>query len=252
MKSQLPESGIYVGHVQHQRFHPRQHAFKYRLFMLLLKLENLGNILQEIPLLDGRFPWFIRFQRSDYHGDLQINLDQAVRDTVEHFSGRRPTGTIYMLTHLRYFNYCFNPITLYYIYQPDGQGLDTMLVDVTNIPWMERYSYILPSDQNPRQGDLYHYKTEKKFHVSPFMDMDHMYEFRLSEPGQTLSVHINSFKDNIKYFDATLILKKRELTTPNLIHAAWQYPFMTGKVAAAIYWQALKIWVKRIPYYNHP
>jgi DUF1365 family protein len=252
MTSHLPDSAIFIGHVQHRRFYPRHHAFKYRLFMLFLELGKLGTILEDIPLLDGRFPWFIRFKRSDYHGDPQVNLDQAVRDTIEHFAGRRPTGAIYMLTHLRYFNYCFNPITLYYAYQPDGSGLDTILADVTNTPWKERCSYILPVDQNSHQGDVYHFKAGKKLHVSPFMDMDHNYEFRLSEPGRTLSVHINSFRDDIKYFDATLNLEKRKLTTTALIRTALHYPFMTGKVTAAIHWQALRIWMKRIPYYKHP
>jgi len=244
-------SSIYCGHIGHQRRSPALNEFRYSIFFLYLDLAELDRVFA------GRWLWSVErhtwcsFRRRDHLRPQTVNLDQAVRDEVERQLGRRPAGPIRLLTHLRYLGYCFNPISVYYCHSSDG-SLEAILTEVHNTPWGEEYLRALDTGQNQRDGDWHVYHLDKEFHVSPFMPMDIRYEWRFTEPGANLAVRMENEREGQRLFAVRLDLERRPLTGATLAKALLTWPFMTGKVIAAIYWQALCLKLKRVPFCPHP
>jgi DUF1365 family protein len=240
-------SYLYVGQVRHRRFQPRPHAFRYRLFMIYLDLAELDTVFQYRWLWSTRRPALAWFRRRDHFGDPTLPLDHCVRDLVEQRCGRRPTGPIRLLTQLRYLGYCFNPISIYYCFEASGQRVETVVAEVTNTPWGERHCYVL--DQ---VGDRRPQSFAKAMHVSPFLPMGLEYVWRSNLPGEHLGVHLDVLQQGTKLLDATLGLRRQPLTGATLAGTLRRFPWMTLKVAVAIHWQAVRLWLKRIPFFDHP
>jgi len=242
-------SALYRGWVRHRRLEPVPHAFRSRLFMMYLDLAELPR------LFDGRWLWSARrfapawFRRADYLGDPATPLADAVRDRVAERIGLRPGGPVRMLTHLRYFGYCFNPVTFYYCFDEADTRVQAIVAEITNTPWKERHAYVLACRGDARRQS---FGLRKEFHVSPFMDMDHRYRWSFVAPGTSLVVHMESFEDGAKLFDATLSLRREPITGASLARALLRHPFMTASVTAGIHWQALRLWLKRCPSHVHP
>ena len=248
-------SAIYHGWLEHRRHRPRSHAFRYRLFMMYLDLGELDRVFA------GRWCWsttrraLARFDRRDHLGDPAEPLDESVRRLVAARTGSRPTGPIRLLTHLRYFGYCFNPVSFYYCFDAADRSIETVVAEVNNTPWGERCCYVLPA--GGAGANLLRSRSAKLMHVSPFNPMDLDYDWRLSRPTQRLAVHMalrqsNAPVDAPVQFDATLALRRVPLTGRALAGALLRFPFMTARVMAAIHWQALRLWLKRVPVHNHP
>jgi DUF1365 family protein len=234
-------SAIYEGTIRHRRFAVREHEFRYRIAMAYIDLDELPT------LLDGRLtrrrPGLVRFRRADYLGDPNTPLDQAVRSLVEQRLGHAPQGPIRLLTQLRSFGHCFNPVSFYYCFAPDGETLEAIVAEVTNTPWGERHAYVLEAgDPIPRGG------FDKALHVSPFMAMDQRYTWRAPAPGPTLSVQIESTQNSHKAFDATLGLERRPLTRRSLT----RHPAATVRMLALIYGHAVALKLKGVPVQPHP
>jgi len=213
-------SAIYEGWVRHRRMEPVEHEFRYRLFMAYLDLDELPELLDGVPLWSARRPAPARFRRRDY---LDIEHDGPVR----------------LLTHVRTFGHLFNPISLFYCFDRDGERVERVVAEVTNTPWGESHAYEL----EPRESTV-----SKELHVSPFLAMNAEYHVRLTTPSEQLRVHMQSVRDGRVEFDATLALTRRELSPWPLL----RYPFMTARVVAGIYWQAVRLKLKGAPYHPHP
>ncbi len=245
-------SGIYEGWVRHRRHAPRAHAFRYRVAMLYLDLAELETALARHPLWSLERANVASFRREDYMGPRELPLDEAVRRRVQRATGIRPEGPIRLLTHLRYFGYVFNPVSFYYCYSADGLRLQTIVAEITNTPWKERHSYVLPLDRAERSGRARGWRFPKAFHVSPFMAMQREYAWRFTAPGADLFVHMDVLDGETREFDATLTLRRRALDRRGLGRVLLRFPLMTLKIIAAIHWQALRLALKRTPIHDHP
>ena len=232
----MTASALYEGDVLHRRHTVRNHSFRYRVAMAYIDLDELPS------LLDGRLtkrgPGLVRFRRRDYLGDPRTPLADAVRALVHERLGRAPQGPIRLLTTLRTLGHCFNPVSFYYCFAPDGTTLDAVVAEVTNTPWGERHAYVTDG----REGVF-----DKALHVSPFMPMEQRDTWRATTPDDTLTVHIASNDENgDRAFDATLALDRRPLRLRGLA----RLPGL--RTIALIYGHAVALKLKGVPVQPHP
>jgi uncharacterized protein len=264
----MTASAVYEGTVRHRRFEPVEHSFRYRLFLMYLDLGELPEVLDPYPLFSARRAAPARFRREDFLGDSARPLDECARDAVAAATGERPAGPVRLLTGLRYFGHSFNPVSFYYCFDGGGERVDAIVAEVENTPWGERHPYVLARGE--RRGTVLADDLDKAFHVSPLMGMDQTYSFRASEPGESIAVQIESRPretakrhpedaflrsrqiDVPKTFDATLNLRRRELSRGTLTRMFARYPAMSLQVVAKIYAQALRLKLKGAPYHPHP
>lgn len=235
-----PASCIYQGTIRHRRVEPRR-EFEHRIALFYLDLEELPG------LLGGRLvrprPGLLRFRRGDYLGPDGASLIDAVRDTVHAETGRRPGGPIRLLTQLRSFGHYFNPVSFYYCLDGTGESVDAVVAEVTNTPWGERHAYVISG----ANGDM-----AKALHVSPFMTMDHRYRVHAGVPDERLAIHIESTRNDAPAFDATLALRRSELTRGAAARLAARYPFANLRVLALIYGHAVGLKLAGAPLHGHP
>jgi DUF1365 family protein len=246
----MSASAIYAGRVRHRRSSPVEHSFEYRHAMVLLDLDELPGVLDRHPLFSARRAAPARFRREDYLGDPERPLGECVRELVESRTGTRPEGPIRLLTTLRQLGHSFNPVSFFYCYASDREAVETVVAHVTNTPWGESHAYVLRRED---EGTVMRDTMDKVFHVSPFIGMDGRYDWRVTEPGERLSVHIDErAEDGTEVFDATLSLERRELTRGAMTRMLAEFPASSLRVVALIYWNALRLKLKGAPYFRHP
>lgn len=242
---------------------PKAHAFRYRICLMFLDLAELDRVFTKRWLWSINSRNVAEFRRSDFLGDPERDLAECVRDRVETETGRRPTGPVRLLAHLRYLGHCFNPVAFYYCYADDGETLETIVAEITNTPWQERHAYVLPISDATDHASIHRWAFDKAFHVSPFMAMQQRYDWRLGAPGEALRVHMDvldtpatpaSSEENhvARRFDATMVLQRRAIDGSSLARVLWRYPLMTLQVVFAIHWQALRLWLRGNPVHDHP
>lgn len=248
----MTASAVYEGWVRHRRFEPIEHEFRYRLFLMYLDLGELPSVLDPYPLYSARRRAPARFRRADFMGDPRRPLAECARDAVEAETGARPSGPVRLLTGLRYLGHSFNPVSFYYCFDKAGERVEAVVADVENIPWGERYAYVLARGQ--REGPVLSAELDKRLHVSPLMAMGQRYAFRATEPGQRLVVHIESQPNEGegRTFDATLSLRRHELSRGRLAGLLVRHPASSLAVVARIYAQALRLRLKGARYFPHP
>lgn len=244
-------SAVYEGVVTHRRHAPHPHAFSYRMAQLYLDLDEVDEVFRDRWLWSVNRRNLAEWRRSDYLGERGVPLAEAVRACVRQSTGRTPPGPIRLLTHLRYAGLVFNPVSFYYCYEADGATLNCVVAEITNTPWRERRAYVLPVTAAAAAGDGFRWHFDKDFHVSPFMAMARSYDWRLDIPGDDLRVHMKVLDGEKSELDATLALKRQPLNGRALARVLLRYPLMTAQVIGAIHWQALRLWLKGNPVYDH-
>jgi len=251
-------TGIYAGTLRHRRFRPVKHEFAYPVFMAMLDVDRIAEMMRASRLASyNRWNW-AGYDERDHFGDPALPLRERLRADAAAHGVTLPEGRILLLTNLRYLGYCFNPVSFYYVYGQTGQ-LEMMLAEVNNT-FGETCNYWLTAeseqaaaraDAGERRGTTARrYETRKMFHVSPFMDLAPRYTWIFTPPGDSLVAHVNTHTDDGVFFDATLTLERREWNAGEIRRTLAQYPWLTAKVIAAIYWEALRL--KGTPYVPHP
>ncbi len=261
----IPEAGLYTGTLRHRRFRPKKHEFTYKLFMAWLDIDRIAELMAQSPLTSyNRFNW-ASFDERDHFGDPRLSLRERVTLDARAHGVPLPEGPIFLLTHLRYLGYCFNPISFYFCYDRSGR-LDTILAEVNSTfgesrnywLWSKNRQYSANALDSGSSATVLRYRCPKTMHVSPFMEMDLDYEFVLTEPGEKLVAHMNTRqggpvrKSSGPYFDATLALEREPWTAHSLGRVLLRHPWMTVKVIGAIHWQALLLFLKGVPVHTHP
>lgn len=240
-------SAIYTGSVRHRRLEPVKHEFSYRIFMLYLDLEELPELFDHCWFWSARRPALAWMRRKDYLAPDTASLREAVLDLVARRTGEYLNGPVRLLTNLRYFGIRMNPISCYYCFDRQQQ-LRYIVAEVTNTPWRERIHYVIPATPSSSRT---RYRFAKRLHVSPFMPMDLTYHWHSTVPGEQLRVSLQSRRANERLLHATLALERQPATPANLNRMLVTYPWMTARIGLAIYWQALRLALKRVPFHRH-
>ncbi len=245
----IRHSCVYVGSVHHRRRTPVEHSFRYRVFMLYLDLDELDEVFTRRMLWSTKRPALARWRRRDYPGDPEQPLDAWVRDLVAERTGARPAGPVRLLTHCRYVGAGFNPISVYYCFAADGETLQWAVLEVTSTPWRERTHYVLDVRGDAR---VHSGRMPKSLHVSPFLPMSLDYRWRLSRPGASVAVAIDVFDGDDTVLQTGVAMQRRALTGATMARLLLSHPPMSLRVLGGIYWQALRLWRRRVPYHAHP
>ena len=243
------KSRIYEGVIRHRRVSPIEHEFQYKVAMPYLCLDELPEIFSNTRFWSAKGSAPAQFRRSDFFGDPALPLTDEVRRRIREETGTSHSGPIYLLANLRYFGYVMNPIACYYCFNAEETRLEYVVAEVNNTPWNERYSYVLPG---PEEGRWLKTEFDKQLHVSPFNPMAMRYHWRSNTPDRRLVLHMENTTDGESVFDATLSLAAQPMTSANLNKLLLRYPLMTAKVGLAIYWQALRLYLKGLPIHTHP
>lgn len=236
------KSSIYTGSIRHSRQIPRKHRFQYKFFMWFLNLEELDRL----PSLGRWFSiskWALsRYHRPDYYGDPSLPLAHAIKKRMEELTGHPVEGQVYGLINMRTLGLYFSPVNFYYGYDRQG-NLSHFLAEVSNIPWNKRHQYAHFVADNHLMPD-----NPKQFHVSPFNPLNQHYRWQIKAPDDTIFVKIDVDDDRGHVFTARLDLERRPLSLESVRKELLKKPAMTLYMIAGIHWQALKLYIKGVPY----
>ena len=266
-------SCIYAGKVTHHRRMPVENRFDFNLYMMLLDLDELDVVFRKRWFWSSRGPNLVWFRERDHLKEF-AHHDASLREKLVlllHQRGfDRPLGPIRLLTGVRHAFFLMNPVCFYYCYSPEGDRLEAIVVEVNNTPWGEQHIYAIeietdsgPSpgpkrattgsqEQFESSGTVRAKRIAKEFHVSPFMSMEMQYEMAFTIPGNRLGVQISNTGREGRMLQVAMKLERIELTASSLSRCLLGYPLLSLKVFAGIYWQALKLYWKRSPFFKHP
>ena len=247
----MTASAIYEGWVAHQRLGAPRHGFRYRVFLPLFDLDELPELLDPIPFWSARRPAPARFRRSDYLGGPTPSLAGYARDLVQDRVGHRPAGPVRLLANPRYFGIGFNPVSFFFLHGRDDSAVEAVIAEVTNTPWGDRTTYVLDGRSRSADGQIVG-SFRKQMHVSPFQPMGQVYEIEVAEPGEDLRVRIRNLEHGRPVLNASLELRRRELTPARMVGLLARYPPVTAATLLRIYANALRLWLRGAAYHRHP
>jgi DUF1365 family protein len=225
----------------HRRVRPRMHRFRYRAFWLLVDLDELAHLHRELRFFSHNASNLFSCRDADHGDGSDMPLRSQVKRLLEDAGLSIREGRVFLLCIPRVLGYCFNPLSIYFCHEADGT-LAACVYQVHNT-FGDRHSYVIPVTQ---ASDVIHQRCQKAFFVSPFMDMELQYEFRLSGPDERLSLGIAACDAKGTMFNAVLAAGREDLTDRALLRLGLTMPLLTLKVIAAIHWQGLRLWLKGV------
>lgn len=248
-----PVSCLYEGTIRHRRLAVRPHDFSYRVFMVLVDIDRAVEFTRRSWLWSFNRPNLASLQERDFLAHYPGTLREKVAAAITEADLAIPKGKIFLLANWRYFGYIINPISCFYCLDESGE-METLVVEVTNTPWKERRVYVLPCKKGVALQQL---AFDKTMHVSPFFGMNHTYHLRCNLPRERHNIHLENHEhgddwQEKKVFDATLVLHRIPATGSIQTKTLLRFPLMTARIFWAIYWQALKIFLKKVPVFTHP
>jgi DUF1365 family protein len=243
-------SALYAGRVMHQRLRPRRHRLRYRVFSLLLDLDDLDQLSARLRLFSRNRLNLFSFHDRDYGDGTSEPLRRQVERHLSAAGIEANGGAIRLLTLPRVLGYAFNPLSVYFCYRRTG-GLAAILYEVNNT-FHERHRYVIPVPEGASAGRSIRQVCAKQFYVSPFLDLEMTYSFRVLPPGRRVGIAITGRDVEGPIIVASLYADRFPLNDYGLALAFVTYPLLTLKVIVGIHWEALRLWLKGMRFRKHP
>lgn len=241
---------LYTGKVMHQRLKPFGHRFTYSVFSLLVDLDRLEEVDRMSRLLSVSRPGIISFKERDHAEQPGETLRQLADRLLVEAGLERRASRVLLLAYPRVFGYVFNPISVYFAYDTNGD-LSALIYSVRNT-FGERHAYVAPVREGEAGPNGIRQARTKVFHVSPFVGMGARYHFRVLPPGKVVRLRIHETEHETPLLSATFGGEARSLSDAVLLACLFRFPLMTWKVVIAIHWEALKLWVKGARFHRSP
>jgi hypothetical protein len=242
-------SSLYRATVMHHRLKPKKHRFHYKLFLFYIDLDTIITDFKKSPIISyNRFNLFSFYDRDHLQRDL--NRPQAVKEELLHWLKakdiqKEPTK-IFLLTHLRFLGYVFNPVSFFFCYDENNNPMYAV-AEVSNT-YREMKPYLL--DRSHFDGRQFRKRETKYFYVSPFITHDAEFDFQLQSPDEKLHIRIDDYEKGKRIFLSTLSGEQKKLTTLRLLGFTLRFPFITLQVIGLIHWNAFLLWLKKIRFYR--
>ena len=246
-----PRDAIATGWVVHHRRAPREHRFRYPMRQVLVDVERLDDWVGRSRLWSLDRGNLATLRRRDHLPDEPGTLAEAARGLVSGATGEMPDGRVLLLSHPRLWGHAFNPVSFLFCLDADD-GLAAVIAEVHNTPWDERHVYVLPVARHARFDNEWHFGFDKAFHVSPFLPMDLAYHWTFSLKDQQLDIRMRAERGGAPVFGAAQRVRFEPATPAALTAMPLRFPFLGISVLARIYWQALRLKLKRTPFFTHP
>jgi DUF1365 family protein len=243
---------LFEGWVSHSRSKPVEHRFHYRMFQVWVDLKQIDTLDQISRWWSSTSFNLVQFKRQNYLPSEQ-SLYQETCSTIKRHTGNEFEGNAYLLANLSYWGVCFNPVVFIACYE--GDELRYLVSEVHNTPWNQRFTYVHDASSAHAKPDAkgFHVANfDKEFHVSPFMPMDLQYRWKYKIDDTRFFINMVLSQDNESIFNVTMQLDGKPLSRTRANLLPFRFPLICIKVIAAIYWQALCLWFKRVPFFSHP
>ena len=248
-RDHMNNSNFYEGDVFHCRLMPKKHSFTYRFFWTAIGLDEMNEVFSKHPLWSLE-KWNVSsFRRKDHLGDSSKPLELCVKELIENKIGVKPMGSVQLITHMAYLGFRFNPVS-FYVLRSDTKKVEFIVAEINNTPWGEQFCYVI--DARNQSSDSINAEMKKQFHISPFFSMNIDYKWNFSFINNQLKIHMENWENGNKVFQVSMQAKEREINKKSMSIMLLKYPLMTIQVVWGIYWQALRLWLKKIPVYSHP
>lgn len=247
------ESKIFKGTVSHTRMRETKHTFTYNIELPYFDLTEVDKLFNSSFLWSKNRFNIASFHEKDFFDNLNGSLFNHVKCIAQPYLSGKEIKHIRVLGNCRFLGLFFNPICVYYCFDETNKCLGC-IAQVTNTPWLEKHCYFIPAQSNShydskslRQQHIF----EKRFHVSPFMPMNQIYHWNSLFTDEKLSIHMKNFEEGKEVFNVSLKLKPTSIKEYSFTRFALAKPLNVCKTISAIYYQALKLWLKKSTFYNH-
>lgn len=244
------DSCLYKAQVMHNRLEPKKHRFHYNIFMFYINLDEIDSLVKKHWLI-SRNKFNLFSFRDGEHLQLPVENPDKSKSVKQHITNylqlndiNLGKGKIMLLTNLNVFGYNFNPVSFYYCFNENEEPV-CAIAEVNNT-FGEMKPFLLNKEHF--SANKFHWNTKKHFYVSPFIDHDVNFDFNLPIPAEKLNIRIDDYKDEKRIFISTLTGSRKQLNTSSLLAFCVRFPFVTLKIITLIHWNALKLWLKKIPY----
>lgn len=245
-------SCLYRATVMHNRLEPKKHRFHYKVFMFYIDLDELEMLQKKLWLFSTNKFNVFSFRNKE-HLQLPSENPDSTKSTKQHIiSFLEQNGIsfvdqrIMLLTNLNILGYNFNPVSFYFVLNKNNEA-ECAIAEVSNT-FREMKPYFLGKEQ--LKDNTFHLNTTKYFYVSPFIDHDANFDFKLTIPDEKLNIRIDDVKNEKRFFISTLTGSKKNLTNTNLLFYTVRFPFLTLRIIFLIHWNALMLWLKKLPYHK--